>query len=573
MLCALADDPIVSRLHLCYNIGMLERLTIRNLGLIDKITVDFRARLNVLTGETGAGKSILIDALRFALGERISSSFVRDPGRPCTVEAAFRLGERVFGDNDAFSEYFTEGDELTISRSYLPDGRTRARINGFTVTVGQLKELGDRLVDFHGPHDHQLLFSPASHMSILDRLSGAADTRAAYHGKFRAYAELRAKQEELKALAAARDREIDVLAGQIKELERVPLDEKKYGELVAEQKRIDNAEKINEYVSAIIGAFEHEEAGIIEAVSRASGPMRALEAVDPEMSGTSERLRSLQDDAAGMLTELARYRDRLSFDSSTARDINLRYDIYYDIKRKYGPSLDDARSFYEQVKKKHDTMVNLEHEDAELSAKKDALKKELEKLAGKITDSRKKTAADLRKTIEKELTELGIKNVKFECRIGKTELNADGTDTVEFYISPNAGEAMKPLAEIVSSGEAARVMLALKKALTKVDPVPVLIFDEIDAQIGGRLGTVTGRKLKELSAGRQVILITHLPQIASFADFHYLVYKTSEKNHTVTVVEELMGETRVKELAKMMSGEKETNISIRHAQDMLAKAQ
>ncbi|MFH1753626.1 MAG: DNA repair protein RecN, partial [Candidatus Omnitrophota bacterium] len=215
---------------------------------------------------------------------------------------------------------------------------------------------------------------------------------------------------------------------------------------------------------------------------------------------------------------------------------------------------------------------DLEHNEASLTKKIAALKKELRKSADIITQGRKKTALALQKTIEKELTDLGIKRVEFECRIEEVELNHNGKDSVTFYISPNAGESLKPLADIISSGEAARVMLALKKALINVDPIPVLIFDEIDAQIGGRLGTVTGRKLKELSEARQVILITHLPQIASFADAHYKVSKSVVNNHTITAVKALDGELRVKELAKMMSGDKESRISLHHAQDMLAQA-
>ncbi len=552
---------------------MLTNITIQNFGLIDRLSIEFRDRLNILTGETGAGKSILIDALRFTLGERMDGSHVRNPDLPCIVEAVFELPEKTVQAHPSFSEYMADGGaELIINRSYAPDGRSKVKINGFSVTIAQLKELGDHLIDFHGPHDHQLLFSSDSHMGILDRLSALDTLKAPYSEKYREYAELLRKREELKDMAQSRDRELDTLAYQIKELGRVPLDEAKYEELMHEQGRLNNAEKLHECINGLIDILGDPETGISEAISRAFGPMRTLNSIDESTSEFDKQLSQLQENGEELLSALNGYRDGLSFDPETANDINARCDIYYDIKRKYGPSLEDARKFYERAKERHGMMVDLEHSDADIAGRIANLKDDLNSEADKITKERKKTASSLRKTIEKELTELGIKHVQFECRVEKAGLNAYGQDAVTFYISPNAGEGLKPLADIVSSGDAARVMLALKKALIKVDPIPVLIFDEIDAQIGGRLGAITGRKLKELSDGRQVILITHLPQIASFADSHFKVSKRIENNRTITTVDMLDRKTRVSELAKMMSGEKESGISIKHAENLLAQA-
>lgn len=551
---------------------MITRLTIQNIGLIDRLSIEFRGHLNILTGETGAGKSILIDTLRFALGERMKTTKIRNPELPCTVEAVFELPDSKLREYDAFLEYFTNGGELIISRSYLPDGRSRAKINGFSVTLAQLKDLGDHLVDFHGPHDHQLLLSPESHMGMLDRLSNIDILKDSYVKKYQEYTGLFKKHQELKEMAISRERELGTLAYQMKELSSVPLDDAKYEELLYEQKRLNNAEKIYECINALVDTFENGDAGINEAIGRAFGPMKTLSSIDESTAEFAEQLSKLQDDASELLTCLTNYRDGLSFDSETAQAINTRYDIYYEITRKYGPTLEDARKFYELTKERYDLMADLEHNDASLTKKITSLKKELKRDANMITEGRKRTALSLQKTIKNELTDLGIKRVEFECRIEEVELNRNGKDSVTFYISPNTGESLKPLADIVSSGEAARVMLALKKALIKVDPVPVLIFDEIDAQIGGRLGTVTGRKLKELSDVRQVILITHLPQIASFADAHYKVSKSVVNNHTITAIEALDDKLRVKELAKMMSGDKESQISLHHAREMLTQA-
>jgi len=552
---------------------MISQLTIQNIGLIDKITINFHRHLNILTGETGAGKSILIDALRFVLGERVNTSLVRDPLLPCTVEAIFEIQDKSLSEYDAFLEYFNKESQLIINRCYLPDGRSRIKINGFTATLTQLKKLGDNLVDFHGPHDHQLLFSVQSHIKMLDRLSSIDSLKESYLKDYYKYSELLKKQSELKEMAASREKELDTLGYQIKELDSVPLEEAKYEELLSEQKKLNNRERIYENLNTVIDMLENNETGINETIRGVFGPMKNLTNIDESIKNFMEQLNTLQETADELLNNLTAYRDSLCFDTKTTQNINSRCDIYYTIKRKYGPTLEAALKFYEEAKEKYELISNLENNTASLNKEITSLLEALEKIADKISKQRKKTASALQKTIEKELKDLGIKQVEFECRVKKTALKQDGRDSVEFYISPNAGESLKPLADIVSSGEAARVMLALKKALIEVDLIPVLIFDEIDAQIGGRLGTITGRKLKELSHSRQVIIITHLPQIASFADAHYKVVKNVKDNRTITTIEYLENEIRVKELAKMMSDEKESPIAINHAREMLSKAQ
>jgi DNA repair protein RecN (Recombination protein N) len=285
-----------------------------------------------------------------------------------------------------------------------------------------------------------------------------------------------------------------------------------------------------------------------------------------------ESLEQVQLISDQLSSDLKDYAQGLAFDPREADAINAKKDLYDDIKKKYGPTLAEAKCFYDEIQKKYDLLVNLENNDLQLRKELKDAEKQITRVAQKITAQRKKAAGALKQTIEKELSELGIAKVKFEARISQGNFHKDGCDGVTFFINPNAGEELKPLAEIVSSGEAARVMLALKKALVKVDPIPVLIFDEIDAQIGGRLGAVTGKKLREISKHRQVILITHLPQIASFADVHFKVTKEVKKGRSLTAVARLNKEDRIKEMAKMMSGEKESQISVAHASDMLSQA-
>ncbi len=552
---------------------MILQLTIKNFGLIDQLAVEFSAALNILTGETGAGKSILIDALRFCLGERLDPSQIRDRQLPCVVEAVFELSKKIITEYVKLSEYLHDNQPaIIIQRTYLPDGRNRIKINGFSVTVSELKEIGDHLVDFHGPHDHQMLLSSSAHLGMLDRLCGMDDLRASYSLRYEDYQNTRKELEMLKDMSASRERDVDFLSHQIKELERVSLDNNAYEECLEKQIRCNNSQRLYESANQLINILENEESGVAQTIQQAFIPLKKLNQIDESTNNFSIHLGQAQDSVEQFLSLVKNYTEGLSFEPEEASRINALCDSYEDIKRKYGPTLDDALKFYEAAKEKYSVLINLEHNDAELKIKLSKIQEELSQIAQKITQKRKYTAALLQKTIEKELVDLGISHAKFECRIEQSDLGQYGRDNVTFYISPNAGEELKPLANIVSSGEAARLMLALKKALTKVDPVPVLIFDEIDAQIGGRLGTVTGLKLRELAKGRQVILITHLPQIASFAESHFKISKKVENNRTVNILEKLDSENRVKEIAKMMSGEKESSIALTHAREMLSKA-
>ncbi|MBU1997150.1 MAG: DNA repair protein RecN, partial [Candidatus Omnitrophica bacterium] len=540
---------------------MLSQITIQNFGLIDRISIDFDNDLNILTGETGAGKSIIIDALRIVLGDRITSSHIRDHKTPCIIEAVFELNDKELLANELFSGFLSDDENtLIIHRSFNESGKKTIKINGFNVTINQLKAIGDHLIDFHGPHDHQMLLSSEYHMGMLDRLVDFDELLSEYSEGFEQYQQLKKDLDQLQSLSISSERELDMLKYQIKELEQVSLDESEYEDLSQKQTMINNAEKLNEHSAMLLELIDGEDSSSAEIIRQAFSPMRTLNAVDEKTLELMDSLDNLQQANEDLSTRLHDYISKLSFDAQEAQEVNTKMDIFDDIKRKYGPTLKDAQEFYFKAKGKYDLLNDLEHNDSKLRDEIAKTEKKLKTIADKITKQRQKTAVDLKKTVEKELSELGIKNVIFEGRIEKTDYHALGKDKVIFYISPNAGEELKPLAEIVSSGEAARVMLALKKALIKVDPVPVLIFDEIDAQIGGRLGSIIGQKLCDISKTRQVILITHLPQIASFANLHYKVNKFVKDGRTYTSVDRLDKRSRVAELAQMMSGEQESKI-------------
>ncbi len=553
---------------------MLTQITIQNFGLIDRLTIDFSEQLNILTGETGAGKSIIIDALRYVLGERLESSLVRDSKIPCLVQASFELTNQDLRGHHLFTDYLSGGEsQLIIERIFQPDGKSKLKINGLALTLGQLKEIGNHLIDFHGAHDHQMLLQEHQHILMLDKLIKWDSLKNSYHEIFHNYHNLTNQLKELSALAQTNQKDLELLKHQIAELEQVPLEEAEFEKTQQEQIKINNVQRLSSCVEQILSFFEDDETGVENLMRKAFQPLKTLTQIDSSTAPLMDELTVAQDNTQSFLNNLRAYGDSLSFDSEASETINARYDTYQEIKRKYGPAISDAKKFYIEAKLKFDHINNFEQNDADLRRKIEEEKTELTKLAAKMTKKRHAAALELKTTIEKELKELGISHVTFEVRFEKTDFTKDGHEKIIFYISPNAGEELKPLAQIVSSGEAARVMLALKKALINVDTIPVLIFDEIDAQIGGRLGTITGKKLKELAHIRQVILITHLPQIASFADTHLKIFKSVKTGRATTQIIQLDEEGRVQELADMLGGQKSgRDISISHASDMLKTA-
>ena len=553
---------------------MLSQLTIQNFALIDRVSIEWNEALNVLTGETGAGKSILIDALRYVLGERFDTSNMRDPGLPCIVEAVFDLNKETIKGSEILGEHIQANEgTLIVQRTYTPDGKNKIKVNGFSLTLGQLKEIGDSLVDFHGPNDHQMLLSDESHIRILDRLcSGMPVLKKNYDGIYKEYAEALKALDDIQKSAESRVRDIELLGRQIKELERVPLSREKYDETISRQAQIDNRERLHRDVTALLDLLDGDDTGVAALLQKTFSSARSLVNVDGNVKSFRESLESIQAETDSLIRELRSYEEGLSFEPGEAERINGISDAYHDILKRYGPTIDAAKEFYKKTKERYDFLNDLEVNEDGTKKRLSELKSKLAQAAARMTKERHGAAKGLDKTIESELKELGILRVRFECRIERSEPGPDGADKVTFYISPNAGEELKPLSEIVSSGEAARVMLALKKALTKVDPIPVLIFDEIDAQVGGRLGSVMGKKLSELALDRQVILITHLPQIAGFADSHFHVLKKVLDKRTATVIEKLDKEKRITEMSKMMSGDRVSDISRTHAEDMLKSA-
>lgn len=553
---------------------MLKEIIIHNFGLIDELKLEFNSNLTIFTGETGAGKSIILGALRFVLGERFTSSLMRDKSKKCSVQAIFEPSKETFKEIPELSQHISDNEtELIISRTITPDQKNKISINGLRQTVRDLKALGDKLIDFHGPHDHQMLLSKDAHIMILDRLCAFEKIKSEYQREYDLYTSLQSKLKNLNKFAANRERDLDILSFQIKELEQVDLTLEAYNETLNAFKKIQNAQKLYHEASTLLSLFEAEDQGLSDMTAKACSISSKLSATDEEAHKIETAVSELQNANDSIIIDLQNYLDSISFEPGEAEEITEKCDSYNSIIKKYGPEIEDAADFYAKAKDKYETLIDYEHNDSKLKKELENAKNTLLNTAKTISAKRKKTAKELQGIIESELKDLGIKHVKFECRFERKELDFDGIDDITFYISPNAGEDLKPLSEIVSSGEAARLMLALKRALTKVDPIPVLVFDEIDAQIGGRLGTITGRKLKEISGNRQVLLITHLPQIAAFADEHINVSKNVHNNKTFIQVSNITQAQRLEELSRMMGDDFDNNVAIRHAEEMIKKAE
>ncbi len=555
---------------------MLTRLYVKNFALVREAALEFSPELNCLTGETGAGKSILIDAIRFVLGERMEIPAAA--GETCVVEAVFEIGAaRKRGQAGKIAcplfDAFLEPDEdvLILRKEAQAEGRTRVLINNRTANNSSLKEIGRLLLDIHGQYDHQLLLDSASHLDLIDRFAKTGPLLAEYQILFQEYDLLRKRQEELRNLAEGRERELDLLKYQIDEIERAGLRDGEEEELKTENARFGNSEKLHELASRVLAFLEEEERSVSELLGEACREVSALVRLDPSLEETKAGFENAQLEFEELARTFRDYRENLSFDPERLAEIEKRLDLIEHLKRKYGGAVATVLEFFEKIKKKYDELLNGEVYEKEAEKKIAQIRPKLQALAAELTEKRKKAASLLKRTIETELKDLELSHTRFDCEIQKQDFSATGMDAIEFMISLNPGEALLPLKKIVSAGEVSRIMLAMKKALMKVDPVLTLIFDEIDANIGGRLGHVTGQKLKEIASERQVLLITHLPQIASFADRHFKVSKSVKAGKTFTEYRIIAGEERVQELAQMMSGKNETEISRKHAKEMLNK--
>jgi DNA repair protein RecN (Recombination protein N) len=578
---------------------MLIELAIRDFAIIDAVRIEVGPGLTVLTGETGAGKSILIDALGAVLGDRVSADMVRTGARAALVDATFELAGHA-PDHELMrllAELETELDDgsIVLSREINAGGRSTARLNGRPTTAAILARIGALLVDIHGQSDHLSLLRPAAQLDVLDRFARITAERQQFAHVLHELRATRTALAESRANARDRAQRVDLLQFQVEEIERAELQPGEDERLAGDRSRLANAERLArdaaEAYAALAGDEERDGlGGGAPALRRAMQLWTGIAAIDDSAGPTSERLTELVYLVDDLAAEARDYRDAVEVDPARLTAVEDRLTEIRNLKRKYG---EDIAAILAHARAARDELGQLtaSEVDAEaLAAREGTLAAEAGELAAALSQRRAAAGNELASRVEQTVAELNMGSTAFTVAIDRSEdergiavpdgngnhrlvaADVSGVDHVQFLIAPNAGEAPKPLSRIASGGETARLMLALKSVLSAADETPTLVFDEIDVGVGGRSGQVVGEKLWDLTRGHQVIVISHLPQIAAFADVHFQIAKTEHEGRVVSMVSALEGEERLRELAAMIDGLPITPSSQHSAAEMLDRA-
>ncbi|MBS1125811.1 MAG: repair protein RecN [Nitrospirae bacterium] len=563
---------------------MLKELSIKNFAIIDQLRVEFGPGLNVLTGETGAGKSIVVDALNLALGERASTDLVRTGSDEAVVEAAFDLngsGARaVTGILVEQGIGMEKGEDLIIRRVISSSGKNKIYINGSLANLATLAAVGRHLADIHGQHEHQSLLALDQQMEMLDSFGGLHGIRAEVAEAYGKLMGVRKKLAELETGERDRAQREDLLRYQRNEIEAAQLKEGEDEELANEQRVLANAEKLAGLARAADEALYTGDRSVLSGLKRAITSVREIAAIDEKLGPVLELLDSGRAQIDEAARDMSSYAERVEFDPQRLESIGDRLDLIQKLKKKYGSSIREINDFGVQAAIGLARMEQSTEEIEKLKSEIQAVKFGLTEKANELTKKRSAAARELEKKVEVELGHLGMKRSQFAVKVeqeagGDTldglKLGPRGADRVEFLISPNPGEEPRPLAKIASGGELSRIMLALKTILVEGDPIPTLVFDEVDAGIGGAVADEVGKKLRKIAARRQVFCITHLAQIASMATSHYGVAKAVKRDRTSTEVRLLGDRERVDEIARMLGGKTITGTTLKHAEEMIER--
>ena len=575
---------------------MLEELTITSFAIIDRLSVRFDPGFTVLTGETGAGKSIIIDAVGAVLGGRANADMVRSGAPLARVEGIFTLDE----DEGPISDLLRENDLLDdaegiliLRREVATGGRSTARVNGRAVPISVLARIGELLIDIHGQSEHLSLFRVDEHVDLLDRYAGNGRLRselAALVGELR---RLRRERDELQAAQVDAARRLDLLRYQVEEISAAELRPDDETELAVEKRLLANAERLAQLAgvaSDLLSGADLSAGGVLDVLGQASASLEELVGLDESQTETRESLNSALYTLQEVSHTLRSYASTIEADPARLAEIEERLDLLYRLKRKYGATIAEVLEFGEKAALEQEQLVHSDERLEELAADIDLLKARIGELAGELSARRQGAAGRLAAGVEQQLDDLNMSRARFTVSIERRPdpdgvpvvldacedryaFDERGIDRLEFLISPNLGEELKPLARIASGGEASRLMLALKTMLTTVDRTPTLIFDEVDTGVGGRGGQVVGEKLRLLGETHQVICITHLPQVAALGSAHLRVVKRIEGNRTHAEVEELVGQERVEELAAMLGGAPPPPAAVKAAEELLTRAQ
>ena len=550
---------------------MLLEISIKNFAIIESISLNFEQGMTVLTGETGAGKSIIIDAMNMMLGARATTEVIRHGAPKAEIEGLFSIES-----NRALEEIFDEqglelSDEIIIRREILQNGRSISRVNGQMVNLSVLRTIGQQLVDIHGQHDQEELMRPHRHIQMLDEFGDASffELKEAYQTSFDNYRQTRKQVLDIKKNQLEHKARIEMLEFQMAEIEAANL---KAGEDIAlnqERDKLLNHKHIADTLTNAYSMLDNEEFSSLANVRSAMNDMESLEEFDPEYREISNSLSESYYVLEDIIKRLESIIDDLDFDGNRLMQVESRLDLIHTITRKYGGSVDDVLEYFAKITDEYNLLTgnNLSSEDMEIELKK--LEKNLVDLAGQVAQARHKIAKDLEAEIKQELQDLYMEKAQFQVRFSQGKFSREGNESVEFYISTNPGEDFKPLVKVASGGELSRLMLAIKSAFSRKEGKTSIVFDEVDTGVSGRVAQAIAQKIHKIGQHGQVLAISHLPQVIAIADYQFFIEKISNEHSTVSTVRLLTVEERIEEVAKMLAGENVTEAALNQARELL----
>jgi DNA repair protein RecN (Recombination protein N) len=544
--------------------AVLSLLRIRNLALVEELQWEVAPGFIAVTGETGAGKSIIIGALQLLLGERADKSLIRTGADTCTVEAIFSGGELQNLQAQLADAGVEAGEEeMIIKRSLSVTGANRQFVNGSPTTLAVLKKLGDEFVDLHGPHDHQSLLSPEKQLELLDSFARSGEVRSEYNKVFARLQSLAAEHAALNTAETAREQELDLLRHQVNEITLANLRGEEEAEMEGRYKLASNSKRLTELASAISQRLSEADDAVLSQLAETQKLLRDLEKIDSAASQFVAGHETAVLELSEIARSLAGYAEKLDLDPVQLAALEQRVSLFETLKRKYGSSISEVIEFGNRAAER---MRKIEGHDAELerlASEMESAHRELKRNGEALHKLRAKAAPRLSENVRRNLRDLGFRQSEFEAKLtALEEPRASGFDAVELLFSPNPGEPLKPLRAIASSGEISRLMLAIKSALAVHDSIPLLIFDEIDANVGGEIAHAVGAKMRTLAEEHQVICITHLPQVAAAASSHFVVTKEVVGGRTHSQLREVTGKARREEIARMLGGKSESAMKL-----------
>jgi DNA repair protein RecN (Recombination protein N) len=555
---------------------MLTELKIKNFAIIDELKVSFDDGLSIISGETGAGKSIIIGAVSLLLGEKASADMIRSSEDTAVVEALFDIGRMETLKERLKQMGFYQGDELVIRRVVSRSGKNKAYLNGSLVPLGLLSSVSESLLNICSQHEHQVILNVENHLDILDELGGLLALRSEYSVLYEQYQSLNARLRELESVRRKRGEREDLLGFQLREIDAAGLKTGEDAALLEEKRVLENAQKLMDYAGKVYDTLYGRQGSVLEEFRGAIANIREIKRIDARLHVVEDDLEALFYQIEDVALTIRDYAKNLSFDAARLEEIEERLTAIGRLKRKYGSTLEQVFQKRTEMEEELRAISSVAEEMEQVSETMAILRGQLMMAAGNLSQERRSVAIRLKEAMEDEIHTLGMAGAKFDTVFKEPSsdgaeplFNSKGIDDVEFYLAANVGETLKPLNRIASGGELSRIILAMKKVLALTGSVGTIIFDEVDSGIGGATAEIIGEKLRDVSGYHQVLCITHLPQIASFGDRHYRVTKTVSGGRANTWVEVLSPEERLEEIARMLGGVELTEKTREHAREML----